>query len=291
MSLRLRADLVLALIAAIWGSTFIVVKSALEDCSVLLFLALRFTLASAALALIFRTKLKAGRSTILGGMAAGLLLILGYILQTEGLRSTSASKSGFLTGMYIVLVPLLAAVVYKNVPGWREWTGVAMAATGMALMTLDGVSWEIVRGDALTLAAAAAFAGHIVLLGRLAREGPTAALSLAQIAAGAVVCWMALPFFETPRLSPTPRLWMALALTGIVATAFVFAAQTWAQRHTTPTRTALLFALEPVFAALTGFFFAGERLGTRAALGALLILAGIVRVEMKPTRASGNLLS
>lgn len=284
MTARSRADLVLALIAAIWGSTFVIVKAALEDASVLLFLALRFTVAAAALALMFRRHLAWGRATVTGGALAGLFLIAGYILQTEGLRFTTASKSGFLTGLYIVLVPLIAAVVYKNVPGWREWLGVGLAAGGMALMTLEGPSLRMGYGDALTVLAAAAFAAHILLLGRIAKDGSTAGLSLAQIATGAIVCWLAIPALEQPRVQWTPRLLGALLVTGVIATAFVFAAQTWAQKHTTPTRTALLFALEPVFAAITGVLVAGENFTGRVALGALLILAGILRVETKPHR-------
>jgi drug/metabolite transporter (DMT)-like permease len=285
MTERTRADLVLALIAAIWGSTFVIVKGAIEDSSVLLFLALRFTLAAAALALMFRTRLEWGRATALGGSLAGLVLIAGYILQTEGLRFTTASKSGFLTGLYIVLVPLLSAAVYRNVPGWREWLGVGLAVGGMALMTLEGASLRMGYGDALTILGAVAFAVHILLLGRIAKDGSTGLLALSQIAAGAVACWLAIPILEQPRIQWTPRLIAALLATGVIATAFVFAGQTWAQKHTTPTRTALLFALEPVFAALTGVLAAGEQFTGRMACGALLILAGILRVEMKPHRA------
>lgn len=291
MTARSRADLVLALIAAIWGATFVIVKAALEDASVLLFLALRFTVAAAALALMFRRHLAWGRATLTGGALAGLFLIAGYILQTEGLRFTTASKSGFLTGLYIVLVPLLAAIVYKTVPGWREWLGVGLAAGGMALMTLDGPSLRMGYGDALTVLAAAAFAAHILLLGRIAKDGSTAGLSLAQIATGAIVCWLAIPALEQPRVQWTPRLLGALLVTGVIATAFVFAAQTWAQKHTTATRTALMFALEPVFAAITGVLVAGEKFTGRVALGAALILAGILRVEMKPHRQPRDLSS
>jgi drug/metabolite transporter (DMT)-like permease len=291
MTQRTRADLVLTLIAAIWGSTFVIVKGALEDASVLLFLALRFTLGTAALAFVFRRNLEWGRATVVGGALAGLFFIAGYIFQTEGLRFTTASKSGFLTGLYIVLVPLLSALVYRIVPGWREWLGVGMAAGGMTLMTLDGSSLRMGYGDALTLVAAVAFAAHILMLGRIAKDGSTATLSLTQVAAGAVVCWLAIPLLEPPRIVWTPRVITALLITGVIATAFVLAAQTWAQKHTTPTRTALLFALEPVFAAITAFLFAGERFTARAAVGAALILAGILRVEMKPARRTSDLLS
>lgn len=289
MSTQARADLTLAVIAAIWGSTFVIVKGAIEDCSVMLFLALRFSIATAALFLIFFRRLKIDRRGIAGGVLAGVFLIAGYILQTAGLLWTTASKSGFLTGIYIVLVPLFSAFVYKNVPSWREWLGVGLAAAGMALITLDGQQMEIGQGDALTIASAVTFAAHILVLGHWSKQSSTELLSVAQIATGAVVCWILLPVIEIPAVKWTPRLLIALAITGLVATALVFAAQTWAQRHTTATRTALIFSLEPVFAAITGYLLAGERFTAQAFAGAVLILMGILRVELKPAAENHDL--
>lgn len=289
MTLQARADLTLAVIAAIWGSTFVMVKGALEDSSVLLFLALRFSIGAVALILMFYRRIEITRQGVRSGILAGLFLILGYILQTAGLRHTTASKSGFLTGLYIVLVPLLGAIVYKNVPGWREWLGVGLAAAGMALMTLNGARLEIGRGDALTIACAFAFAAHILVLGHWSKQSSTELLSVLQITTGAVVCWICLPVLETPFIRWTPQLLIALAVTGLVATALVFAAQTWAQRHTTATRTALIFSLEPVFAAITAYLMAGERFTMQSLAGALLILTGILRVELKPPGRGHNL--
>ncbi len=283
MSLKLRADLLLAFIAAIWGSTFVVVKAALEDSSVVLFLALRFTLAAAALAILFRRRIWPDRISLRNGSTAGMFLIAGYVLQTTGLRYTTSAKSGFLTGLYIVLVPLLAAIVYKIVPGWREWTGIGLAAAGMALMTLDNVRLTPGRGELLTIACAFAFAAHILVLGHFARVNSTEILSFWQIAVGAGMCWIAVWLLEKPFVRWTPQLVGAIVLTGLVGTAFVFVAQTWAQKYTTPTRAALLFALEPVFAALTGVLMAGEALTGQAIAGSLLILTGIIRVELKPS--------
>jgi drug/metabolite transporter (DMT)-like permease len=282
VELRRKADLALAGIAAIWGFTFVVVKAALDDCSVVLFLALRFTLAAAVLTLLFARSMRWRSADALGGIVAGLCLMGGYMLQTWGLRLTTASKSGFLTGLYIVLVPLLAAAVYKVVPGWREWLGVLLAFTGMALLTLDGAALSINRGDALTIAGAVMFAIHILVLSYWAKTGEIRALTVAQLGSGAMLCWIAIPFAEPPFVHWTPRLVGALLTTGLIATAFVFVIQTWAQKHTTPSRTALLLSLEPVFAAVAAVAAAGERLTPRAIAGSLLILAGILRVEMKP---------
>ncbi len=289
MNLQRRAELVIVLIAAIWGTTFVTVKGALEDCSVILFLALRFTIAAVSLMIMLGRRVELNRKNIAGGCLTGALLITAYFLQTAGLKSITASESGFLTGFYIVLVPLFTAIVYKNVPGWREWLGVILAMSGIALMTLDSFHVDADQGAVLTLLSAAAFAAHILVLGYWTKKASMELLSVAQITTGAILCWAFLPFLEKPFIHQTPQLWFALIFTGIVATAFVFAAQTWAQKHTTSTRTALLFSLEPVFAAITGFAVAGERLTPKAVAGALLILTGILRIELKPTSVERNL--
>ncbi len=295
MTVQVRAGIALAVIALIWGSTFVLVKRALEDCSVFLFLGLRFSIAAFALALMFRGRLRAPGRDCFAGFLTGLSLSAGYILQTLGLQSTTASKSGFLTGLYIVLVPLLAACVYRVVPGWREWLGIAMAATGMTLMTVD---WDTIskwgggsagltfnQGDLLTVAGAVAFAVHLLLLGHYTGRVSVPVMSFAQIATSALVPLALLPAIEAPAIRWTPVLLAVLAVTGLLATALVFVLQTWAQRHLSPARTALILALEPVFALIFGFAVAGERLTALAGLGAVLILCGILRVEMKPSLA------
>lgn len=281
------ADLALVLNTFIWGSTFVVVKQALADCSVLLFLALRFSIAGIALAVIFLPGIKFSRRDLRGGLLAGLFLIGGYILQTAGLLWTTASKSGFLTGLNVVLVPLLSAAVYKSVPGWREWTGAILALAGMALMTLENLQFAMNRGDALTLACAVAFAFHPLVIAHFA-GGSTKVLSLVQIASGAILAWALVPLLEQPFIRWTPELIGALAVTGLLATALVFTLQTWAQQYTTATRVALIFAMEPVIAAATGVAVAGDRLAAHAWFGAALILAAILLVELKPLSAASH---
>lgn len=281
------ADLALVLNTVIWGSTFVVVKQALADCSVLLFLALRFSIAGIALAVIFLPGIKFSRRDLRGGLLAGLFLIGGYILQTAGLLWTTASKSGFLTGLNVVLVPLLSAAVYKSVPGWREWTGAILALAGMALMTLENLQFAMNRGDALTLACAVAFAFHPLVIAHFA-GGSTKVLSLVQIASGAILAWALVPLLEQPFIRWTPELIGALAVTGLLATALVFTLQTWAQQYTTATRVALIFAMEPVIAAATGVAVAGDRLAAHAWFGAALILAAILLVELKPLSAASH---
>jgi len=279
-----RADLALAGIALIWGATFVLVKQALEDASTLLFLALRFSLAGLALVVIFRPLAgKFGNPRLLwpGGILAGLCLSAGYLFQTAGLRYTTASKSAFITGLSVVLVPMFGAALRRRLPAGTEVLGVAAATGGMALMTLDLETLRIERGDLLTVGCAVGFAVHILVVGHYAPRVSFQALTLAQVATAAALalatCW----WIEPATLRWSTGIVGALVVTGLLATALAFSVQAWAQQYTTPTHTALIFALEPVFAWLTSFLAAGELLSLRASVGALLILAGILVVELK----------
>jgi drug/metabolite transporter (DMT)-like permease len=274
-----RADLALAFITLIWGSTFVVVKGALSDASTLLFLALRFTLAAAALALAVRAL--PARRYIHGGILAGLCLFAGYVLQTAGLRTTTASKSAFITGLSTVITPLLAALVERKIPRAAEVLGVAIATGGLALLMLPGQTLAVSRGDLLTLGCAVAFAAHIVVVDWYSPRLGAPALALTQISTAALLALATFWWVETPSVHWTPRLGFAVAVTGLLATALAFSVQAWAQQRTGPTRTALLFALEPVFAWATAFALTGELLSPRGALGAALILAGVLVVELR----------
>lgn len=287
-SLRLRADCALVLVALVWGSTFIIVKEALEQVSTLLFLGLRFAIAAAALALIFRGKgsrAHGKRSTELrAGLVMGCFLFCGYFLQTAGLRSTTAAKAGFITGFYIPLVPVIGAIVNRRLPHLAEAAGVVMATIGMTLLTLSPGSLSAGKGELLMLGCSVAFAIHILLLGHYSKRVSYERLSVYQIATAASLSGLTFWWAEVPRWHLTSGVVVALLLTSLLATAFAFAVQTWAQQFTTPTRTALIFSLEPVFAWLASFLLAGEILNARSALGAALILAGILMVEIKPAR-------
>ncbi len=281
-----KADLVLAFIALIWGSTFVVVKSALAGASTMLFLTLRFTLAALALAVLFRGRFTGDgrnlRRTVKGGAAAGLVLIAAYYFQTQGLRFTTPSKSAFITGLSVVLVPMLAAIVHRAAPGLSETAGVLVATAGMALMTIRWEDLRIDKGDALTLVCALGFAVHILMVEHYSRAGSFEVLSLTQIATAALAGALSFWWMETPRIVWSAGLAGALGVTALLATALAFTAMAWAQQHTSATHTALIFALEPVFAWFTSWLVEGETLGRTAAIGAGLILAGILTVELKP---------
>jgi drug/metabolite transporter (DMT)-like permease len=280
-------DLSLVSVALVWGATFVLVKRALSDVSTLLFLTIRFALATAALLFLFRKQLRgaAASKSLRGGLIAGLCLFSGYVLQTFGLKYTSASKTGFITGLYIPLVPLISSVVYKKLPQFAELLGVATAFAGLALMTVERSLLDLNLGDMLVAGCAVAYALHMVVLGRFAATASPAPLVVAQIATAAALSAGTFWWAEPVRLTWSTNLLIALVVTSLLATAFAFSVQTWAQRWSSPTRTALIFSMEPVFAWVTSYIVAGEVLSRRAIAGAVLILTGILLVELKPFRA------
>jgi drug/metabolite transporter (DMT)-like permease len=281
-----RADLALVGITVIWGATFVIVKEALDSASTLVFLALRFAIATAALAVAFRGRygrLSVRRREVRGGLLAGVCLFAGYTFQTFGLRHTTPSKSAFITGLTVVMIPLIGLFVYRKAPQASEALGIAAATVGMGMMTLEGPSLAISSGDLLTLLCAVGFAAHVIVVARVTKGGGSfEALSLTQIATATLLAAASCGWAEPPRLVWTAKLAGALLATGLLATALAFSVHAWAQPRTTPTHTALILALEPVFAGITSYLVFGELLSARATGGAALILAGILLVEMKP---------
>ncbi len=292
---RWKAELALVAIAFVWGSTFVLVKAALEHISVLLFLALRFLLAAAVLGSIYRRHLAAivwaRPQRLWGGIATGLSLFAGYVFQTVGLRFTTPSKSAFLTGLAIPLVPLLSALLWRIAPKAAELAGLAVATAGMALMTLPAEGLEFNPGDLLTLGAAFFFALHLLAVGHFSPRDGFERLSLIQIFTVAALASATFWWAEDEFLRWSDTLIAALGVTGLVATAAALTIQAWAQRRTSYTRTAVIFAAEPVFAAGTSFAVLGETLTARGWAGAGLILAGILIVELKPLAGGRRLLS
>jgi drug/metabolite transporter (DMT)-like permease len=284
--MRLRAEIALIGITIIWGSTFVVVKSALADIPALLFLALRFAVAAIALLLIYRGALR--KNAIGPGLLAGTLLFTAYVFQTVGLEFTTPSKSAFLTGLSIPMVPLVSSLVYKNRPRLLEVAGILIASFGMVLMTLPlSLRFEMGRGDILSFLCAVTFALHIVIIGHFSPVIGFESLAVIQIAMAAVLgigASSAVHWFAEPlRFHLTPGVAVAVLVTGLLATALAFTTQAWAQQYTSATRAALIFALEPVVAWVTSWALTGETMTNRGKVGAGLILAGILLVELKKT--------
>jgi drug/metabolite transporter (DMT)-like permease len=281
---RRAAEAALVFNTIIWGATFVLVKAALRDVSPVFFLAIRFTLATAALLVVFGKSAWAARSwkAVGAGAVAGSFLFSGYLFQTIGLRLTTAPRSAFLTGLTSVAVPLLAALVYRIRPQVSEVVGVLVATFGLVLMTLPGVVGSVRLGDLLTAVCALGFAAHIVTLGHFTERASYQVLAVVQIAVAAVWGWALCGWVESPHLAWRPAVVCAILITGLLATALAFSIQAWAQRYTTSTRTALIFMLEPVMAWITSYCLQGEGLSGRAAAGAALILGGVAIVELKP---------
>jgi drug/metabolite transporter (DMT)-like permease len=287
MSSRLKADLALGACTLVWGATFVLVKGALRDASVFAFIATRFVISTALMALIFQRALKkTTRAEIRAGALIGILMFSGYVFQTVGLLSTTPSKAAFITGSSVVMVPILHGIFWRSRIGAWVWAGAGAALAGLYLLTVPKTGLTgLNHGDLLVGGCAVAFALHILFVGHYSPKYSVGALSFFQVAATAALSLVALPLVTVLRWEPfrfrlSPDLLLALVVTSAFATAFAFSVQVWAQKRTTPSHTAILFSLEPVFAGLTSFLFFGERLSTRALIGAGLILLGIVLAEM-----------
>jgi drug/metabolite transporter (DMT)-like permease len=274
----MRALLVLVAVTAVWGVTFVQVKDAVELYPLFAFLALRFAIATLTLAAPAAARMRGlGRDGVVAGIGAGALLGVGYALQTAGLERTTVSSTGFVTGMYVVLTPLLGLVLFRTQARAATWAGVALATLGLAL--LSGVHGGSLGGDLLVLAGAAVYSLQIVLMERFAPRYDALAFTLVEMLAafgGLLVIALAVDGIPAPH---GWTVWGALVVTGVFASALAFLAQTWAQRRATATQTALVFSLEPVWAAFFGLTLAGDRLGAVGWLGCVVIMAGIVLAE------------
>lgn len=285
MTSRSRAEFVLLGVTLAWGGSFLVVKDTLAALPPLSLIALRFTLAAAALALAFRRHAFALGRDARGGSQwrtagwIGALLWAGFAFQTAGLLYTTPARSGFITATYVALVPLLGRVFLARALGKRMLAAVGAALAGLFLLT-DPRGRGVNLGDTLTLLSALAFAAHLLALDRHARAMPSPALAFAQMA---VVAGLALPLalaFEGAPHALSGRSLAAIAYLGLLCSAGAFLGQTWGQRHTTPVRAGLIFSLESLFAALLSVAIGAEVLTPWQWLGGLMLLAGVVIGEL-----------
>jgi drug/metabolite transporter (DMT)-like permease len=275
--MRLIYTLLLVLVTAVWGWTFVVVQDAISVYGVLGFLALRFALASVALAPLLP---RITRRTLLVGAGIGLVLALAYLFQTLGLLYTTPTNSGLITGLFVVFAPLTARAFFKVHVPRLVVAAVFLSLTGMLL--LAGQSPSGVRiGDALTVVCAGALGLHIALLSRYAREHDAGSLALAQMLSMAILFSALWPFFE-PVAMPPREVLFAIALTGIVASAGAFYVQTTVQQRIPAARAAIIMTMEPVFAAIFGYWLAGDRLSPVQLAGAALILSALFIGEVLP---------
>ncbi len=284
------ADTTLLLVAFVWGATFLVVQKAIAGLPPNTFNAVRFTIATVFLLLVLllvsREQLKQfSKPLIQSGIIIGFWLCLGYALQTVGLVYTSPSKAGFITGLAVVLVPLFSFMLLREKVKPAAVVGALLAACGLYLLTLNqSISLNI--GDILVFGCAICFALQIVITGKYAPMFPALPLAIVQLATVAVLSWGYALMFEDWQLAFdtsvlfTPEVAWGLFITSIFATALAFLAQTAFQRYTSSTRVALIFALEPVFAALTSYLWIHEVLNMRQLLGCVFIFSGMILAEL-----------
>jgi drug/metabolite transporter (DMT)-like permease len=281
---RLIYTLLLVAVTAVWGWTFVVVQEAIAIYGVIPFLAMRFVLAGAALTPLYAAKLT--RKSLLVGGAIGVVLAAAYLFQTLGLLFTTPTNSGMITGLFVVFAPLADRILFGANLSRQVLLAVVLSLVGMVLLAgggPEGANW----GDLLTLLCASALGLHIALLSRYAADYHAGALTLAQILAMALLFVVVWPFFE-PVALPPPTVWVALLVTGLLASAGAFLVQTTVQQHISAARTAIIMTMEPVFAALFGYWLAGDRLVAVQILGALMILSALVIGEVVPVLRRGK---
>jgi drug/metabolite transporter (DMT)-like permease len=261
-----------------------IVGGALTEVSPLVFVALRFS--AAALLFVPLAVARGGRFSrreVRAGAAVGICLFLGFATQTMGLTTTAPARAAFLTGLCVVIVPLLQVAIYRRIPPVFSLVGAALATAGLALMTGIGGAGPS-RGDSLVLACAVAFALQILAVDRFsAAVGPLRLLAV-ELVVVAALAWPAALVLEPIRMPRSAAGWGAVATMAILATLGALLAQNWAQLRTPPTRAAVIFTLEPVFAALCSYLFTGERFGRAALAGSALILAAMIAAEVPGRR-------
>jgi drug/metabolite transporter (DMT)-like permease len=277
------AEVALVGVAAVWGLTFPMVKDAVAVLPVMAFLGYRFVAAAVLVAVVCRRALgKLAAEGVRAGLLMGVFLTAGYIFQTTGLERTSSSNAGFITGLFVVLTPILGAVVMRHRAGAPAWIAAGVSAVGLALLSGIGGDRSNLAGDALVFGCACSFAAHILATDQAVKDHDVGALLAVQLGFCGVFCIVVAALAGDLEVPDSGQVWGALALTAIVASALGFFIQTHAQRHAPPARTALILASEPAFAGLFAYLLKGETLGPVQWLGAGLILASIVAVELVP---------
>jgi drug/metabolite transporter (DMT)-like permease len=272
----------LLLTTASWGSTFFLIKDLLDRVPTLDFLAVRFTIAGLVMLLLaHRSVLGLPRESLRRAVVVGAIYGVAQILQTAGLAHTSASVSGFITGMYVVCTPLLASVLLRTRITGTTWAAVALATVGLGVLTLDGFS--VGYGEALTFVAAMLYALHIVALGAWSTARDALGMSVVQLLVIAAICLVATAP-DGVVLPDRGRDWAAVVYMALVAGALGLVAQTWAQSQLSPTRTAIIMSMEPVFAAFFAVLLGGEDVGLRMFCGGAMVLAAMLVVEIGPRR-------
>jgi drug/metabolite transporter (DMT)-like permease len=276
-------DVLLVVATMIWGGTFLVVKDTVKLSGPFTYLALSYAIGTLTLVLIFRKRLlHITRGELISGLIIGVFLFTGYALQTVGLQYTAVSKAGFITGMYVPLVPVLSFVILRQKPGRKAMVGVMFSVVGLCLLSIDKTfNFAFGVGEALILGCAFAFATHIVCISKFAPVADAINLAVVQLALAAVLSTLTLFVAQEPLVIPSLPVWLAVVFMGIVDVAFTLLMMNWVQQFVSGTRATLIYALEPMWAAFFGYMLAGEVLSTPAWIGCGCMLMGMVVGTMR----------
>jgi drug/metabolite transporter (DMT)-like permease len=278
---RLRADLMLLAVALIWGVGFVVNRLAALQVGALFYNGVRFMLGTLTLVPFVWPRLRSfSQLELWGGALTGLVLFAGSAFQQMGLRFTTAGKAAFITGLYVVLVPLLLALIWRQWPHWTAWAASALAATGLFL--LSAVEQRtLLLGDSLELVGALLWAFHVILIGRLARRVDALRLALAQYAVCGLLSILAGLALEERTWGGLAAAWWAVVFTGVLSVGLAYTLQVMGQRHAPPTDAAVILSAETVFAAFSGWLVLGETLAARQWVGCGLMLGGMILAQAR----------
>ncbi len=274
----------LIIVTAIWGSTFIVVQDGINEMPMMMFMGWRFVIAFLVMVAIRPSALKMSRETFRAGLFIGIALALGYWTQTFGLYTTSATVSGFITGMFVVLTPVAARVVYKMSIPVSGWVGVGLATIGVAFISLKG--WSVGIGEFWTLVGAVFFSFQIMWLSRWATPQTSYSIAMTQVGTTAVIFFIGGLFIDGFQVPQTQSVWIAIVFLAVFASAIAFIVQTWSQSQMTPAKAAVVLSAEPMFAGIFGVWLGGDEITTRILIGGALIISAMYLVELGPRKNS-----
>ncbi|HET7153570.1 MAG TPA: DMT family transporter [Candidatus Kapabacteria bacterium] len=279
-----RAESILLGITLIWGATFVIVKGAVAQIDPSAFLAIRFTIAALLCIAIFRKHLlPVNRAIIIDGIVLGFLFYVGFLLQTTGLKYTSASNSGFITGTVAVFTPIIQVALERRLPKWNHTTGILIVMIGLFLLSGRELGiWN--EGDLMTLGCAVAFSFYIVWLDIVSQRRDFRQLTVMQLLCVAIFSFCAIPFMSSGSIVLTGSLVFALFYTAIMATVVTAPLQTKYQRFTTPSKAAIIYTAEPVFSAIFAYYILHETLEKTQWIGAGMIIAGVLVSELAGKR-------
>lgn len=283
MSKKMKADIALLLVTIGWGASFILTKVALGHMQTYNFLGVRFCLAFIISGAIFyKNMIKLDKKTLKLGIFMGVVLFIHYGFQTVGLEYTTVSKSAFITGINVILVPVLSPILIKKIPKRATICGAILAFIGMSMLSLSNVSSVsgINIGDIYTFICAVVFALYIIAVGKFTTEVDSIAFAVVQLGVVGVLSFITSFATETVMLPTSKEAWVCIVILSVVCTSAAYIVQSVAQRYTSSTHTALIYTGEPVFAAIFGYLFLKELLNTVGTFGAILILAGMIVAEV-----------